>query len=86
VPFARLSIQHVKITCCVCLNVLKLFHPTANKNVDGVDLLPGAGLLNFINICIQQTPVNAPYYFVDYSRCSVEFPQLHARGSQKRRF
>jgi len=42
--------------------------PTANGNVEGADTLAGAGILNFLNICVQQTPVNAPYYSVDNSR------------------
>jgi hypothetical protein len=66
---------------CVCLSLLKLFLPTANGNVDGVDLLAGAGILNFVNICIQQNPVNASHYFVDNSQCSVEFPQLYINDS-----
>jgi hypothetical protein len=66
---------------CVCLSVLKLFHRTANGNVDGADLLAGAGILNFVNICIQQTPVNAPHYFIDNSRHSAEFPQLYINNS-----
>jgi hypothetical protein len=64
---------------CVCLRVLKLLHPTVNGNVDGADLL--AGMLNFVSICIQQTPVNASHYFVDNSECSVKFPQLYINDS-----
>jgi hypothetical protein len=57
--------------------VLKLFHRTANGNMDGADLLADAAILNFINICIQQTP----HYFVGISRHSVEFPQLCINNS-----
>ena len=35
--------------------------PTANGNVEGADTLAGAGILNFLNIYIQETPVNAPH-------------------------
>jgi len=42
--------------------------PTSNYNVEGADTLAGAGTLNFLNIYIQQTPGNAPYYSVDNSR------------------
>jgi len=41
------------------------FIPTANGNVEGVDMLAGAVILNFLNIYIEQTPVNAPYCSVD---------------------
>ena len=33
--------------------------PTANGNVEGVDMLAGAGILHFLNIYVQQTSVNA---------------------------
>jgi hypothetical protein len=46
---------------CVCPSGLKLFHPTANGNMDGADLLAGTEILNFINICTQQTPIYAPH-------------------------
>jgi len=42
--------------------------PTANGNVESVDMLAGAGNLNFLNISIQQTPVNSPHYSVDNSQ------------------
>jgi len=32
---------------------------TAIDNVEGVDMLAGAGILNLLNIYIQQTPLNA---------------------------
>ena len=41
--------------------------PTANGNVQGGDMLAGAGILNFLNIYVQQTPVNAPQQSVDNS-------------------
>ena len=34
---------------------------TANGNVEDVDMLAGEGMLNFLNIYVQQTTVNAPY-------------------------
>ena len=40
---------------------------TANGNVEGVDTLAGAGMLNFLNIYVQQTTVNAPPYSVGNS-------------------
>ena len=40
---------------------------TANGNVEGVDTLAGAGILNFPNIYVQQIPVSAPDYSVDNS-------------------
>jgi len=42
--------------------------PTVNGNVEAADMLAGAGILNFLNIYIQQTPINAPHYSVDNSR------------------
>ena len=33
--------------------------PTANGNVEGGDMLAGARILNFLNIYLQQSPVNA---------------------------
>jgi len=42
--------------------------PTANGNVESADTPAGAGILNFLNIYVQQTPINAPHYFVDNSR------------------
>ena len=41
--------------------------PTANGNVEGADTVAGAGMLNFLNIYVQHTPVNAHYY-VENSR------------------
>jgi len=42
--------------------------PTANGNVEGADMLAGAGILNFLNIYVQLTPVNAPDDSVDNPR------------------
>jgi len=42
--------------------------PTANGTVEGVDALAGAGILNFLNICIQQTHINATHCYVDNCR------------------
>jgi len=39
--------------------------PTTNGIVEGVDMLEGAGILNFLNIYVQQTPLNSPHYSVD---------------------
>jgi len=39
-----------------------------NGNMEGVDTLTGTGILNFLNIYIQQTPINAPHYSLDNSR------------------
>jgi len=41
---------------------------TANGNVEGADMVAGAGIMNFLNIYVQQTPMNAPHYSVDNSR------------------
>ena len=41
--------------------------PTANDNVEGAYMLAGAGILNFLNIYVLLTPVNAPHYSVDNS-------------------
>ena len=66
VPFARLSIQHVKIVLCMLECVWNYSIPTANGNMEGAATLAGAGMLNFLNIYVQQTPVNA-HYSVDNS-------------------
>ena len=42
--------------------------PTANGNVEGADMLAGAGIWNFLNIYVQQTPVNVPPCSVDNSQ------------------
>jgi len=42
--------------------------PTADGNVEGVNTLAGARIMNFLNIYVQQTPVNAPHYSADNSR------------------
>ena len=54
---------------CVPECVGNCFIPTSNVNVDGVDMLAGAAILNFLKIYIQQTPVNALHYSVDNSLC-----------------
>jgi len=41
---------------------------TANGNVEGLDMLAGAVILNCLNIYVQQTAVNAPHCSVDNSR------------------
>jgi len=42
--------------------------PTANGNVKGADTPEGAGILTFLNMYVQQTPVNAAHYSVDNSQ------------------
>jgi hypothetical protein len=58
--------------------------PTSNGNVKGVDMLAGAGILNFQNVYVQQTPVNAPHCSVDNSRFWCRFPSVvHKRFVSK---
>jgi hypothetical protein len=38
--------------------------PTANSTLEGADTLAGAGILNFLNIYVQQTPVNFIIYLL----------------------
>jgi len=38
--------------------------PTENGNVEGADMLAGAGIVNFLNIYLQQTP----FFFLFYWR------------------
>ena len=49
--------------------------PTQNGNVEGADMLAGAAILNILNICIQQIPVNAPNCSLD--NIGVEFPHFY---------
>jgi len=58
--------------------------PTANGNAEGAYTLVGAGILNFLNIYVKQTPVNAPHYSVDNSRfwCKVS-KDIHKRFVSK---
>ncbi len=42
--------------------------PTAHANVECADTLAGEGILIFLNIYVQQIPVNSPRYSVDNSR------------------
>jgi hypothetical protein len=60
VPYARLSARHVKL-CIVYGCIGNYSIPTANGEVEGVDMLAGAGILNFINGYIQQTPIITPH-------------------------
>jgi len=57
--------------------------PTASGNVEGANTLAGAQVLNFLNIYVQQTPVNT-HYSVDNSRfwCRVS-PVVHKRFLSK---
>ena len=64
----KLCHLRVKIMYCVCLSVRNYSIPTANSTVDGADTLTGAGILNFLNIYLQETPVNAPRLSVDNSQ------------------
>jgi len=64
-PFVRLSIRHVKIMYCVCLSVLEII--PSPQQMESADTLAGAGISNFLNIYVQQTPVNAPHCSVDNS-------------------
>jgi hypothetical protein len=55
--------------------------PSAHGNLEGADTLAGAGILNFLNIYVQQTPVNASHYSVGNSwfwcsfvRCTLTIP------------
>jgi hypothetical protein len=41
---------------------------TANGKVEGVDALAGTGILNVLDVYVQQTPLNAPHYSVYNSR------------------
>jgi hypothetical protein len=40
---------------------------TANGNVESADMRTGAGMLNFLNVYVQQTTLNAPPYSVGNS-------------------
>ena len=58
--------------------------PTANGNVEGADTLAGTGILIFLNIYLQQTPVNAPHYSVDNSQFSCKVSSVvHKRFQSK---
>ena len=50
---------------CVCW---KLFHSHSKWEIGGCGYAAGAGILNFPNIYVQQTPVSAPHYSVDNTR------------------
>ena len=50
--------------------------PTANGNVEGSGTLAGARISNFLNIYLQQTPVNAPHYSVDNSQFWCRVPSV----------
>ena len=39
---------------CVCLSVGNYSIRTANSNVEGADMLAGAGIVNCLNIYVQQ--------------------------------
>jgi len=80
VPFARLSIRHVKIVYCVCLSVLEII-PTANGSVEAVNTLAGAGILNFLNIYIHRPLLMLLIILLIILGFGVEFPQLYINYS-----
>ena len=49
----------------VCVGTYSI--STANGNVEGADMVAGAGIMNFLNIYVQQIPGNA-HYSIDNSR------------------
>ena len=53
---------------CVCVSFGNYSIPTANGNVEGADMLAGAGILNCLNIYVQQTTVNAAHCSADTCR------------------
>jgi len=55
--------------------------PTANGNVEGADTLTGAGILNFLNIYVQQTPLMLLIILLIILGFGVEFPQLYLNDS-----
>jgi len=52
---------------CVPDCVGNYYIPTANGNVESADTLASAGIVDFLNIYMQQTPFNASHYSVDNS-------------------
>ena len=83
----RVLFWHVKIMCCVCLSVGNYAKPTADGKVEGTDILVGTGILNCLNIYVQETTVNAPYFSADNSRfwCRVS-SVVHKRFLSKLQF
>jgi len=75
VPFARLSIRHVKsMSECVgnyCI-------PTPNRNVEGV---AGARILIFLNISHNRPPLMLLLILLIIFGFGVEFPQLYINDS-----
>jgi len=51
--------------------------PTSNGNVEGVDTLAGAGILNFQNIYVQQTPLMLLIVLLIILGFGVDFSQLY---------
>ena len=67
-PFARLSIRHVKYyVLCMPECVGNYSIPATNGHVEGADMLAGAGILNFLIIYLKHNPVNVSHYSVDNS-------------------
>ena len=66
---------------CVCLSVGNYSIPTGNGNVEDADMLAGAGILNCLNIYVQQTTVNAARVLLIILGFGVEFPQLYINDS-----
>jgi len=57
------------------------YNPTTNGNVEGVDTLASAGILNFLNIYVQQTPLMLLIILLIILGFGVEFPQLYINVS-----
>ena len=53
--------------------------PKANGNVEGVDTLTGAGIVNFLNIYIQQTPLILLIILLIILGFGIEFPQVYLK-------
>jgi len=60
---------------CECVG--NNFTPTANGNVEGADMLAGAGILNFLNVYLQQTSINSHYSLDNSVGFGVEIPQSY---------
>jgi len=57
--------------------------PTSNGNVEGVDTLAGAGILNFQNIYVQQTPLMLLIVLLIILGFGVDFSQLYINDVSK---
>jgi len=54
--------------------------PTANGNVEGVDKLAGAGIIELPKYFTEQTPVNAPHCSVDNCRFCCQVTSVVHKG------